>query len=176
MNLIDLLAGSQNNPAISQMARQFGLNDQQIRDVISQVAPALSQGLARNTAASGGLDALMGALQKGGHSRYVDQPEVLGNPDTVRDGNGILGHILGSKDISRALSGQAGANTGISPDIIKQLLPLIASLAMGSLSKQTANAPRGNQISDVLGSLLDQNRDGSALDDLIGMAGKLFKR
>ncbi len=45
MNLIDLLAGSQNNPALNQIARQFGLNDQQIRDVIGQVAPALGQGL-----------------------------------------------------------------------------------------------------------------------------------
>jgi len=176
MNLIDLLAGSQNNPAVTQLARQFGLNPEQIRDVIGQVAPALGQGLARNTSAAGGLDSLINALQKGSHSRYVDQPDSLGQADTVQDGNNILGHILGSKDISRALAGRAGASTGISPDIIKQLLPLIASLAMGSLSKQTTNAPQGNQISDVLGSLLDRNRDGSALDDLIGMAGKFLGR
>ncbi|MBM4203817.1 MAG: DUF937 domain-containing protein [Gammaproteobacteria bacterium] len=83
MNLIDLLAGSQNNPAVTQLARQFGLNPEQIRDVIGQVAPALGQGLARNTAAAGGLDSLINALQKGGRSRYVDQPDSLGQADTV---------------------------------------------------------------------------------------------
>jgi hypothetical protein len=176
MKLTDLLAGSQNNPAINQLARQFGLSDAQIREVIGQVAPVLGQGLARNTRASGGLDALIGALQRGSHQRYVDQPEVFSHADTVRDGNGILGHILGSKDVSRALAGKAGASTGISPEIIKQLLPLIASLVMGSLSRQTSAAPQGNPMSDMLGSLLDRDGDGSALDDLIGMAGRFLGR
>lgn len=176
MNLIDLLGGSPNHAAINQLARQFGLSDQQIRDVIGQVAPVLGQGLARNTRASGGLDALIGALQNGGHRRYVDQPEIFSHADTIRDGNGILGHILGSKDLSRALAGRAGASTGIDPEIIKQLLPMIASLLMGSLSRQAATAPRGNQLSDVLGSLIDRDGDGSALDDLIGMAGRFLGR
>lgn len=176
MNLLDVLLDNSNNPAIGQLAKQFGLNDTQIRDVIGQIAPALGQGLSRNSQASGGLDALLGALQKGGHGRYVDSPDIFGSTDAARDGNGILGHILGSKDVSRALAGKTAASTGVSPDLIKQLLPLIASLAMGSLAKATATAPSGNTATDILGSLLDRNRDGSALDDIIGMAGKFLGR
>ena len=177
MNILDALVGGQGNAAIAQIARQFGINDSQVRDVIGQLAPVLGQGMARNAQASGGLDALLGAFQKGSHGRYLDDPSTLGDPSTRDDGNNILGHILGSKDVSRALAGKAAAQTGLSADIIKQMLPLVASLAMGALYKQTSSAPAsGNQITDILGSMLDRNKDGSALDDLIGMAGSFFKR
>ena len=177
MNILDALVGGQGNAAIGQIAKQFGINVSQVRDVIGQLAPVLGQGMARNAQASGGLDALLGALQKGGHGKYLDNPSTLGDPSTRDDGNNILGHILGSKDVSRALAGKAAAQTGLSADIIKQILPLVASLAMGALNKQTSSAPAaGNQITDILGSMLDRNKDGSALDDLIGMAGSFFKR
>jgi len=176
MSLLDELLSHRNNAAIGQIARQFGIDETQVKDVIGQLAPALGAGLARNTQASGGLDALIGALQKGGHSRYLDDPSTLSGPETVSDGNGILGHVLGSKDVSRALATKAAAQTGVSADLIKRILHLIATLAMGALNKQTTNAPAGNQITDVLGSMLDRNGDGSALDDLIGMAGTFFRR
>ena len=174
MNLMDLLLNSKSGGAIDQLARQVGLNQDQVRAVIGQIAPALGQGLARNTRASGGLDGLLAALQNGNHSRYVDRPDTLGSADTIADGNGILGHILGSKDVSRSLAGQAAASTGVSADLIKQMLPLIASLAMGSLAKQ--NGAGGGSVTDVLGAFLDRDGDGSALDDLMGMAGKFLGR
>ena len=62
---------------------------------------------------------------------------------------------------------------------MKKLLPLVASLAMGGLSKQASaanNQASGNQLTDVLGSFLDADGDGSALDDLMGMAGKFLGR
>ena len=177
MNLLDTLVGGPGSAAIGQIAKQFGIDDSQVRDLIGQLAPVLGQGLARNARASGGLDALIGALHKGGHSKHLDDPSILIQASTTEDGNNILGHILGSKDVSRALAVKAAAKTGLSADIIKQILPLIASLAMGALNRQTVNAPASNnQITDVLGSMLDRNQDGSALDDLIGMAGNFFKR
>ena len=76
------------------------------------------------------------------------------------------------------VAGRQGCGAdGPEADIIKQILPLVASLAMGALNKQTTSAPAGgNQITDILGSMLDRNKDGSALDDLIAMAGSFFKR
>ena len=115
----------------------------------------------------------------------MDDPSTLGRPDATDDGNSILGHILGSKEVSRELAGRAANNTGVDSGIIKKILPLIAGLVMGGLSKQTGQtgqpgqarqAQSGNQITDVLGSFLDADGDGSALDDLISMAGKFLGR
>ncbi len=43
----------------------------------------------------------------------------------VSDGNNILGHILGSKDVSRAVADRASANTGIDSGMLKQMLPCL---------------------------------------------------
>jgi hypothetical protein len=77
---------------------------------------------------------------------------------------------------------KASEKTGIGPDILKKMLPVVASMVMGSLSKQTSDpgfqkAAASGQSSGLLGMispLLDADKDGSVADDLLGMAGKLF--
>ena len=106
---------------------------------------------------------------------------MLGAEDTTRDGNGILGHLLGSKDVSRQVAARAAAQTGIGADVLKKMLPVVASLAMAALSKQSAasgfqrgaTAGQGG-ILDMIGPLLDSNRDGSIADDVFGMLGKIM--
>jgi hypothetical protein len=44
-----------------------------------------------------------------------------------------LGHILGSKDVSRQVAAQASTRTGISELVLKQMLPAVATLAMGGV-------------------------------------------
>src|SRR5262249_25354995 len=95
----------------------------------------------------------------------------------------ILGHILGSKDVSRSVASNAASATGLSPAVLQQMLPVVAALAMGALSKQTGSAGTGAaslsqiQSRDSIGSLsgfLDVNRDGSGADDVMRFVGKLF--
>jgi hypothetical protein len=142
--------------------------------------PALAAGLSRNAAQPGGLEGLIGALAGGAHERYLDDPSAMTGTGAVRDGNGILGHILGSKDVSRQVAARASAQTGIGADVLKQMLPLVATLAMGALAKQTAGARAGATPVDpgVLGMLtplLDSNKDGSVADDVMGMLGKFLR-
>jgi hypothetical protein len=113
----------------------------------------------------------------------LEDPSILNQADSISDGNGILGHILGSKDVSRQLAQQASERTGIGVDILKKMLPMAATLAMAALSRQTAqtkNAGPGASASDgltgILGSFLDSNRDGSIADDVLGLASKFFRR
>lgn len=179
MDLLNTILQAGGGDAVKQLAKQFNLGEGQISDVLGQVVPALGGGMQRNTQQSGGLDSLLGALQKGNHADYLDNPSKLADNSAQSDGNGILGHLLGSKDVSRALAGKASANTGISDSIIKKMLPMVASLAMGAVGKQQQAAPAASSsggLGDLLGNLIDADKDGSAVDDLLGMAGKLFGR
>ncbi len=170
MNLLEILSQTNGGQPLQTLANQFGLDARQSQAIVSQLLPALSQGLQRNAAQPGGLESLLGALSSGQHSRYLDNPAALTEPATVTDGNGILGHILGSKDSSRALASQVSSATGISESVIKQMLPLVASLAMGALSKQRPAQPEG-----LLG-MLDFNGDGNVIDDVGRLMGKFFNR
>ncbi len=176
MNLLETLLQENNGQSVNALAQQFGLSGEQTQGVLGQLLPALAQGFQNNMSQEGGLDSLLGALSSGHHSQYLDDPSTLANPETVNDGNGILGHILGSKDVSRALAQQVSGSTGISDTLIKQMLPLVASLAMGAMAKRSRGGMEGGEMQTGLASMLDFNRDGSAIDDVIGLVGKFFAR
>lgn len=176
MDLLNALLDSATGGAAKQIGSQFGLDGSQTQDVLAKLVPALAAGVQQNTQSADGLAGLTKALQGGGHQRYLDEPESLADAGAVADGNGILGHILGSKDVSRQLAAGAASVTGISADIIKQMLPLVASVLMGGLSKQTDG---GAQLQEdagggLLGSLLGA-AGGADLGSLAGMVGKLLK-
>lgn len=179
MNILEAVLNAQQGAAVREAGQSVGLSSEQTSSALEALVPALAAGLHRNAAQPGGLDALLGALAGGNHARYVEDPSALGRPDTVADGNAILGHILGSKDVSRAVATQASAQTGIGAEVLKRLLPIAATMVMGSLARQqrAPAAAAGAGAGDLFGMLtplLDRNRDGSAVDDIIGSVGKLF--
>jgi hypothetical protein len=175
MNLLDVLKSANGGQNIEVLSNQFGLSTDQAGSVIGQLLPGLTEGLKNNVSQQGGLESLLGALTKGNHAQYIDQPEVLTEPQTVEEGNGILGHLLGSKQASRELAGQASANTGISQALIQQILPVVASMAMGALAKQRQSSTTAPPLEGLAG-MLDMNRDGSAVDDVMGIVGRMFGR
>ncbi len=184
MELLDMLLNAGGGDAVRRLAQNFGLDETQASSAVTNLLPALGQGLARNASKPGGLESLMGALSSGGHERYLDRLETLGSENTIQDGNGILGHILGSKDVSRNVARNAAAQTGIGEVVLKKMLPVVAAMAMGALAKQQSGAapkalsgaqPQGG-LTGMLGQFLDSNQDGSVIDDVLGMASKLFNK
>ena len=138
--LLELLAGAQAKPAKQQLGQQFGLDDAATQQALAALIPALAAGLKSNAGKSGGVESLLGALSQGNHGRYIDEPSLLGRPETRDDGNGILGHLLGSKDMSRSVASHASQKTGLDTGLLKKMLPIVATMVMGSLSKPQRGA------------------------------------
>jgi hypothetical protein len=78
---------------------------------------------------------------------------------------------------------RAAATSGIGPDSQKQMLPVVAAMVMGSMSQRANAAPStaglggalpGGDLLSTLAPMLDANRDGSMMDDVAGMLGKLL--
>jgi hypothetical protein len=172
--ILGMLMNAGGGGAVQQLSRQFGLSEDQTQGALGHLVPAVMAGLQQNTAAEGGMGALLGALTNGNHSQYLENPELLGQQSTVAEGNGILGHIFGSKEVSRSVAGHAAEQTGIGTDIMKQMLPIVATMVMGSLSKQNAMAAGTESGGNFLTSLLDQNRSGGIADDVAGLLGRFL--
>ncbi|WP_432823255.1 DUF937 domain-containing protein [Trichloromonas sp.] len=185
MGLLDQILDAQGGAQLQQLAGKFGVSEGQAKNALEQMLPALSQGIKKNATAPGGLDALMAALQGGNHQRYLEDPQELQRPEAIADGNNILGHILGSKDVSRQVAARTAEKTGLDTGILKQMLPMVAAMTMGALSKQASatgalgqlqgGASSGASVAGSLLSLLDFDKDGSVVDDLIGLAKKFFQ-
>ena len=178
MDLMKLLAatGAQDQ-IIKAVAGQFGLQGDQAGSALAGIMGALGGGVQNNVQKEGGLESLMGALQTGNHAQYVEEPQAAFGATDI--GNGILGHLLGGKEQSRAVATQVEQSSGVSAAIIKKMLPVIATMAMGALSKNASaqgllggSSDGGSALSGLMG-MLDMDKDGSPIDDIMRMVGGL---
>ena len=179
MDLMDLLDAAGGGNSVGQLGKAVGLGSSDTSSLVKALAPALMRGIQKNTADDDGLAGLRRALETGGHDKYIDNPGLMAEDDTRADGNNILGHIFGSKDVSRNVAAAASRETGIDSGLIKKALPLLASLAMGAMNKKSAagrdigrSAKEGGL--GPLGDLIGLGDSGSGLDDILGMAKKFF--
>ncbi|TIX43728.1 MAG: DUF937 domain-containing protein [Mesorhizobium sp.] len=169
-SLFDILAQSQNGNGMQALAQQFGLSQQQTQAAVAALLPAFSQGLKRNTADPYGLGSFMTAMASGQHAKYFEDASRAFSPQGLDEGNGILGHLFGSKDLSRAVASQAAQASGVSQQVLQQMLPAIASMMMGGLFKQTTNqlggqmhaaGDGGNPLGELIEQMMRQAGGGS---------------
>ena len=201
MQITDILAQM---GGLQSLARELGISEAQAAKGAEALAPAILGGFKKQAQAQPtgleGLGGLLGQLGGGGLLDNVLSPQ----PTNVGLGNDVLGQIFGSKDVSRTVAQSASARSGLDPSILKKMLPMLAMLVTGFMAKQggggAAASSAGGGLGDLLGglmgggagrsaspnapsagasgglgSLLDLDGDGNALDDILGMAGKMMR-
>jgi len=181
---------------LQSIARELGISESQVASGAAALMPAILGGLKKQTQAQPtGLDGLIGMLGGLGGGGLFD--DVLApQPTNVGRGNDVLGQVFGSKDVSRTVASSAASQAGLDPALLRRMLPMLMMLVAGFLAKQggtsAAAAPAGGPADILggllgggraqapatgagLGSLLDLDRDGNSLDDILEMAGKLMR-
>ena len=141
MSLMDMIEQAAGSGALQQIGARVGLSPAELQSAIGSLAPALGPKLAEH-AATGGLD-----------NGPAYQAPVPGSDEADEHGKSILGSILGSKDASRSVAADASANTGISVDKIKAVLPQLASIAAVALAARGASSGGFGGLGGLLGGL-----------------------
>ncbi|MFN0150093.1 MAG: DUF937 domain-containing protein [bacterium] len=200
-SLIEMLTQQISGGALSQMSRKLGTNEGATQAAVSAAVPLLIAALAKNAAQPEGAQALHQALARDHDGGLLDDVAgFLGGGGAgagatpgagAADGAGILRHVLG--DRRGALESKLGGAAGLDANATARLLEMVAPLVMGALGRaqrqggldagalasmlggQSAAArAQSPDVMGMLGSLLDSDKDGSVVDDLGRIAGKLF--
>jgi hypothetical protein len=180
MDIADLLRQS---GALGTMSRELGIDEATAARGACALLPAILGGFKNSARAQpSGLEGLVGMLGGMGGGGLLDA--VLAPAATpVERGNDLLGQIFGSKDISRAVAGQAAQSTGIDVSVLKKMLPILAMLVAGYMAKQggaTAGANDGNgglggglggMLGQVLGGVLGSGRTAAPAAPAGGLGG-----
>ncbi len=160
LSMIDMFNQAGGGNAAKQMAKQFGISEEQTQAAIDALMPALSMGLKQNAGNSADMGKLMQGMMASGQADYFDNVAKAFNPAGVSNGNAILGNLFGSKDVSRAVAAQAAQATGVGQDILKQMLPVLASTMMSGMFKQSTGQMNavggagGNVFGDVIKEMM----------------------
>ncbi len=166
-------SGTGTNPQIDVggLASQFGISPDQANAAVGALLPSIMGGI-QKTEESGGLGSI------------GDIVNTMGAPEQdVASGNSILGHIFGSKDVSRQVASHASAQTGISDTILKAMLPVIAGLVAQQVAKKMGGGMLGGLAASVVGSMLGGGAanaatapaaGGGGLSDMLGGLASAF--
>ncbi|HEX7295607.1 MAG TPA: DUF937 domain-containing protein [Pyrinomonadaceae bacterium] len=178
--------------AARMIAERLGISETTANTAIQIGVPLILAGLARNASRPQGAESLHQAVATDHDGSIFDNlMGYLQAPQTA-NGAGILGHVFGNQQ--PAIENNLAQATGMDQSSAGGLLETLAPLVMGSLGKaqqengldasglssllsvqqQEAQATAPDAMS-MLSSMLDQNKDGSAMDDLQRMAANFFK-
>lgn len=148
MNITDLLAQS---GGLESIARELGISQQETEAGAQALGPSIVSGFQQRAAQEGGgLGDLLSSLGGGGLLEQVLSPQ----PTDVSAGNDVLGQIFGSKDVSRGVAQEAAGQSGLDPALLKKMLPLLAMVVTGMMSRGETSANAGSGGLGGLGGLL----------------------
>lgn len=192
MNL-EALLGLLQGQDLGQLAEQVGGNEGQVKNGVMAALPAMLTALSKNTGTEKGAQKLNNALEKKHDGSILDNLSgYLSNPD-LKDGAGILNHLFGSQtsNVANAVSQSSGLDTNGSMKMLQMLAPVLMGM-LGQQKKQNNLDAKGlgnltsmlasnfgseagaSGIMDVVTNLLDANKDGNVMDDIMGIVGKFF--
>ena len=192
MNL-EALLGLLQGQDLGQLAEQVGGNEGQVKNGVMAALPAMLTALSKNTGTEKGAQELNNALEKKHDGSILDNLSgYLSNPD-LKDGAGILNHLFGNQtsNVANAVSQSSGLDSNGSMKMLQMLAPILMGMlgqqkkqnnldaeGIGNLTSMLASnfgsEAGASGIMEAVTNLLDANKDGNVMDDIMGMVGKLF--
>jgi hypothetical protein len=178
---------------VNQISQKIGADPGTTGNAIDAALPLLLSAVARNASNSDQAHSLDQAVAQDHDGSVLDDVPGYLNQAQSGPGAGILRHVLGGKQqtVQNGLSQATGLDAGKAG----QLLMMLAPLVMGALGKakrekqldsnglSTLLTGENERLKDsapgVMGALsrfLDQDNDGSVMDDVGGLLGKAFRK
>ena len=195
MSLIEQLTQTIGGEALEGLSKQLGMDQGTTSSAVTAALPMLIGALSKNTSRQQGAHSLERALAEDHDGSILNNLSGFLGQEDNGPGAGILKHLFGQKrqGVERGLGEVAGIDSGMAGKLLENLAPVL----MGFLGKQRrqqgmnagmlanllnneAQQTRGTQgtqstAMNLVTSLLDQDGDGSMIDDAIGMIGKFMR-
>ncbi len=163
-NITDILFSAQDGKLVENLAERFGLSGEQIKSVVEALIPALSMGLTNAAGEAESLEKIIGAVTTPQHHGAFDNPDLAHSQESVDKGQELVAHLFGSSAAAGQIAQVAARASGVRPDIISQLLPILASVVLGGLFKSFNSQGLGG----ILGQLTSSGALGQILGQVLG--------
>lgn len=162
--LDEILQTAQGGQLTANLAQRFGLTAEQMERAIRALAPALEIGLSNAAEEPAMFQRLLGDIASPARAAAFDDPSAAHDIDSVAQSRRLLDDLFGSPAAAGQVVQVAARESGLRPDILSQLLPVLASVLIGGLFKNMSKSGLGG----VLGQLVNSGALGSILEQMLG--------
>ncbi len=198
MDLMDLVQSNLSEGMIEQLSSQIGGDPKQTAVATTGIMSTLMGALAKNAATPEGANSLAKALDNDHDGGILDNLSDIFSGNTANhneralNGGGILNHLLGDRQSGaiEMISKMSGLGSNQTGNLMSMLAPVImgslgkakrqngldvsgiASLLTNSVNNQHKSA--ANPAMGLISKFLDQDGDGSIMDDVASMGMKML--
>ncbi len=167
-NFIDEFMKTLGPTVTKELSSKMKIDQNTAQKLIPQIAPLILGGLKKQKDEFGGADRIDHILNKyGSASALEDIAGIFSKGVKEKNPDPALGGLLGDSGL-QAVS-LLTKQFNLKGDQAKQLIPMLAPILLGALTKKRDADGAG---SSGIAALLDQDGDGSILDDVAGFLMK----
>ena len=168
-NLQDILQSAQGGKAAENLAERFGISTEQANAAIQALVPALSTGFQQALQNPASLSGIVGQLSAGLHQAAFQNAASAHSDGAMSGGTTLLSQIFGDPNVLGQIAQQASRVTGLRPDLLARMAPVIASMVAGGLMTSLKSQGFSNILAGAGGSSVG----GGAAASSGGLAGLL---
>ena len=141
MKLFDTIREAGGGSILTALAAKAGVGPDEAEEALRALLPEIGRAIRRTEESGSGAAAVHATMRDERYGRYLEQPEALAEPTAVPDGERVLADVL-DDDERGDLIRRVAAEIGPDEEEVRDMLPLVATLAMAALGqKLRASSP-----------------------------------
>ncbi len=171
-DLSELLQAAHGGDAVATLAQKFGISPDQANAALAALSPALAQGLQNHLQNPEGFGQILSHLSDPTHQAAYGDAAAVDAPAAANAGGDLLGQIFGGSANVEQIVQHIGQETGINPDLLNKLMPVVASMTMGGVAKSMQEGGLGGLLQQVGGAAGQSGGLGGIFGQLASALGQ----
>jgi hypothetical protein len=135
VKLLDTIRSAGGGEIVAALAAKARIGPDEAEEALRALLPELGHAIRRTEESGSGAAVVSAALHDERYARYLEQPNALGEPAAVADGERVLEDVL-DDDERGDLIRRVAAEIGPDEAEVRAMLPLVATLAIAALGEK----------------------------------------
>jgi hypothetical protein len=142
VKLLDTIRSAGGGEIVAALAAKARIGPNEAEEALRALLPEIGRAIRRTEESGSGAAVVSAALHDERYARYLEQPNALGEPAAVADGERVLEDVL-DDDERGDLIRRVAAEIGPDEAEVRAMLPLVATLAVAALGEKLRDRSPG---------------------------------
>ncbi|MBS0269886.1 MAG: DUF937 domain-containing protein [Proteobacteria bacterium] len=140
MTIDDSFRSASGQELIGKIADAYDIDEQSAQRAVQSLADELQARIQRSMLSRGGVADVVSLVTAPGATRIPADSAGFASPELVASGDQILNVLIGNKHVSRGIAQRTASSSGVDASTLQKLLPVVATLVIGELQRQSGPA------------------------------------
>ena len=135
----DLLNSAQNLQTMEEMAKKFDISVQQTQAAVQSLMPAFASSLQQQASSPQTIGTLLASMMPATAAPAPvappPPPAPPAFPDPFAYGNAVIAQLFGAPQNTSQIAQVAAQSAGLQPQLVQQMMPLVAGMVMNGLAQ-----------------------------------------